>query len=68
MLIFGQVMGQNCPQNINYSIYGDTFFQWTLLDVINGEIQINVAYNSAQLNYDIPYRVQLCPEMSSEKL
>ena len=26
MMIFGQVMVQNGPQNINYSIYGHTFF------------------------------------------
>ena len=30
MLIFGQVMGQNVPQNINYSIYGHTFFDHNL--------------------------------------
>ena len=26
ILIFGQVIGQNSPQNIKYSVYGHTFF------------------------------------------
>ena len=31
---------------------------WTLLDIIDGKIQIYFAYNSVQLNDDIPYNVQ----------
>ena len=59
MLIFKQVMGQNDPQNNNYSIYGHTFFGHTSaifcpiglkIFLVTQEI---IIYRLAMVNHDL---------------